>query len=202
MQLYGGTGSGHSFKVRSFLLLADIPHVYHWVDLDLPRHARRPDFLMASKFGEVPVLMDDGHAMCQSNAILMYLARKTGQYGGHADEWQTVLEWLCWESNRIGFSVPNLRYAKRWEPQPVDVETYLQNRAQADLSALDKALSQQAFLLPSGLTIADLSCSAYLFWLHEAGLTLADYPHVERWLHAIRQLPGWAHPDEALLPTA
>lgn len=200
MQLYGSTDSGHSYKVRSFLLLAGLAHDYRWIDLTLPRNARPPAFMAASKFGEVPVLIDEGHALCQSNAILIYLAQKTRLFTGHAAQWQSVLEWLSWETNRVGFSVPNLRFALQWAKQPPEVLAYLRGRAEADLRTLDGVLSSSPYLLTSGPTVADISCSAYLYWLPQAGLSDADYPHVQRWLSDLRKLPRWCHPDEALQP--
>lgn len=202
MLLYGSTGSGHSYKIRLFLLLAGIDHDYRWIDLGLPRQERPADFVAASKFGEVPVLVDGDKNLCQSNAILIHLVQRTGRFAGTADEWSSVLEWLSWETNRIGFSVPNLRFARRWVRQPDDVMIYLQDRALADLTTLDRFLSRSEFLLPSGPTIADLSCAGYLFWLHEAGLSESQWPHVQRWLSTIRALPGWRHPDEAMKPVS
>ncbi|HJV68403.1 glutathione S-transferase family protein [Ideonella sp.] len=200
MILYGSTDSGHSYKVRSFLLLADLAHEYRWVDLATPRPARPPEFVAASKFGEVPVLIDGGAPLCQSNAILVYLAQKTQRFAGRPSQWQAVLEWLSWETNRVGFSVPNLRFSLRWAPQPPEVLAYLRHRAEADLATLDRFLTSSEFLVDAGPTVADLSCSAYLFWLSQAGLDEVDYPHVRRWLGALRSLPGWRHPDVALQP--
>ncbi|MFZ6871341.1 glutathione S-transferase family protein [Undibacterium sp. Di27W] len=203
MKLFGSIDSGHSFKPRSFLLLTGIPHDYYGVDLALARSARPANFVSVSKFGEVPVLVHGEQAMCQSNAILIYLAQKTRLYCGHdAAEWQSILEWLNWESNRIGFSIPNLRYALRWAPQAPEVLVYLRDRAMADLLTLDGVFAESEFLLPSGVTIADLSCSAYLFWLSQAGIDEAAFPNIQRWLSSIRALPGWVHPDIALLATS
>lgn len=199
MLLYGSTDSGHSYKVRLFLLLAGIPHRYERINLDLPRSERPPAFRSASLFGEVPVLVDGGRSHCQSNAILMHLARQTQQMGGTVSEQASVVEWLCWEANRVGFSVPNLRYARLWAPQPEDVMLYLHRRASADLATLDAFLEERKFLLASGPTIADLSCSAYLHWLDQAGMSATDHPNVARWLGRIRELPGWLHPDDAML---
>lgn len=198
MLLYGSTDSGHSFKVRSFLLLAGIAHEYRWIDLAMPRAQRPAPFVAASKFGEVPVLVDEGRAMCQSNAILIQLAQKTGRFAGLPSEWPSVLEWLSWETNRIGFSVPNLRFALLWAPQPPEVLAYLRARALADLATLDALLADSEFLLQSGPSVADLSCSAYLFWLAQTGISDETYPHLRRWLSALRALPGWRHPDDAL----
>lgn len=198
MLLYGNTDSGHSFKVRSLLLLANLPHRYRWIDLDAPRSERLGAFVAASKFGEVPVLIDEGRALCQSNALLIYLAQKFKVFCGQPSEWQSVMEWLSWEANRVGFSVSNLRFALGWVKQPPEVLSYLRSRAVADLNTLDGVLVSSEFLLPSGPTIADISCSGYLFWLDQAGLSEADFPNVQRWLLAIRQLPGWLPPEEAL----
>jgi glutathione S-transferase len=194
MLLYGHQDSGHAYKVRLFLLMAQVDHQYQWIDLRLPRAERPVAFQAVSKFGEVPVLVDGEQVLCQSNAILMYLAQKTGQFGGAEGEWQAVVEWLCWEANRINVGVPNLRFAKRWVPQPAPVITYLTQRALADLSTLDRHLANQAFLLPSGFSIADISCASYLYWLDEAGLVAQPYPHVRRWLSDMSHLPHWQPP--------
>jgi len=198
LKLYGNVASGHSYKVRLFLLLAGIEHEYCNVDLDVPLAERTPDFVAASRFGEVPVVVVDGTSVCQSNAILAMLAARYGALRGLASEWPTVLEWLSWEANRVGFSVPNLRHALRWHAQPQPVLDYLRERAAADLARLDRELSASEFLVPSGVTIADLSCAGYLYWIHEAGLSLEPHAHVRRWLESIAELPGWQHPDRAM----
>ena len=200
MHLFGSTDSGHSFKARSYLQLSDVTHSYEWVDLSTPRSSRPAHFQASSKFGEVPVLIDGGLSICQSNAILLHLARKVGKFAGTTDEQPHVLEWLWWEANRIGFSVPNLRYATRWAKQPPEVLHYLRSRAIADLGTLNSVLATSEYLLPSGLTIADISCSAYLYWLEQAGMSSAEYPNLDRWLSSIQQLPGWEHPNTALQP--
>jgi len=75
-----------------------------------------------------------------------------------------------------GFSVPNLRHALRWEPQPESVLKFLRERANVDLKTLNDSLAQSEFLVPSGLTIADLSCAGYLYWIDQAGSHLWNFP--------------------------
>jgi glutathione S-transferase len=75
---------------------------------------------------------------------------------------------------------------------------YLHARATADLATLDAFLEDRRFLLASGPTIADISCSAYLHWLDQAGLAEADYPNLAQWLDRVRSLPDWQHPDLAM----
>ena len=196
--LYGAVDSGHSYKVRLLLLLTRTPHRYQRIALDVSRADRPAAFVAASRYGEVPVLVEGNVAWCQSDAILLHLAQRTGAFGGLPGEHGAIVQWLFWEANRIGFSVPNLRFARRWAPQPAQVMAYLRDRAEADLRTLDATLARSEFLLPSGPTIADLACSAYLFWLDQSGFAPTAYPEVARWLNALRALPGWLHPDEAL----
>ena len=75
--LYGHPASGHSYKVALFLALARIDCRYRPVDIFAPIEKREPSFRKASRFGEVPVLVADGRSICQSNAILLWLAKGT-----------------------------------------------------------------------------------------------------------------------------
>src|SRR3989344_963592 len=50
--LYGAAGSGHSYKVRSLLLLTATPHRYQPIALDTPQAECPADFVAASHFGE------------------------------------------------------------------------------------------------------------------------------------------------------
>ena len=200
LTLYGNRLSGHSYKVRLALMLADVSHDYVHVDLAVPREQRPEDFRAASRFGEVPVLVADGTALCQSNAILQWLANNFGQLSGEHGSRETVREWLSWEANRVGLSVPNLRWSRLNRlPQP-EVEAWLEQRARTDLDTLNAALAEQPYLAGQRLSIADLSASAYLWWLADAGLSISDWPQVQAWLERIAQQPGWQHPDVLMAP--
>ncbi len=196
--LYGNRESGHSYKVKLALALLAIEHEYRAVDLLLSRDERPADFRRASKFGEVPVLLIDGVPLAQSSAILRYLARETGRLTLPGEP-ERVDEWLGWEANRIGFSLPNLRFAKRFATDtPKDVVAWLAARTHADLDRLDDELARRDFLVGAAPTIADIACCGYLFWPEQAEVDLDAWPHVGRWLDAIRALPGWDHPYRLL----
>jgi glutathione S-transferase len=200
MLLYGHHDSGHAYKVRLFLLLTQTPHAYRWVDIWGPSENRPSDFRAASAYGEVPVLVDEGRNWCQSNAILIHLAQKTQRLTGTPAEWPRVVEWLFWEPNRINYSVPQLRYSAKFEALPEGLLAFLRARAATDLQRLNTVLAEHPFLLPSGPTIADLSCASYLFWADQAQLDLSTYPHVQRWLSDIARLPHWQTAEKALSP--
>lgn len=113
---------------------------------------------------------------------------------------QSIIEWLSWETNRIGFSLPNLRHAMGCEPQPDNVTAFFRNRTIADLNTLNNHLSTTKFLCGNSATIADISCAAYLFWLHQVDISITDYSNIERWVERIKSLQNWLSPDLILKP--
>jgi glutathione S-transferase len=196
--LYGNRESGHSYKAKLAMALLGYPHEFRAVDLDLPHESRPADFRAVSLFGEVPVLVHQGGSIVQSNAILLHLARQTGRLGGELDP-ALLEQWLFWEANRIGISVPNLRHILRWRPETsAAVKQWLRERALDDLSRLDRELQGKRFILGSAATVVDVSCCAYLFWADQAGIELNAWPSVQAWLDRIRALPGWASPYDLL----
>jgi glutathione S-transferase len=175
-----------------------IAHEYRDVDLRVPLSERRSDFRAASRFGEVPVFVENGVPLAQSNAILVHLARGTGRLGG-GENLDAVIEWLFWEANRVGFSVANLRHALKFAPDtPEPVVAWLRARAVSDLTRLNSELAAKRFLLGAECTVADIACCAYLFWSEQAKLDLSEWPHVALWLDRIRGLRGWAAPYDLL----
>lgn len=196
--LFGALLSGHSYKARLALLLLGIEHDYRAIDLTQPRAGRDPDWARWSRFGEVPLLVSDGRAIVQSNAILLHLAR-THDALGWCEDRDGIAEWLFWEANRIGLSLPNYRLSFLSDaPPPPDVVAWLQGRMVADLATLESALADRAFLLGDAVSGADIACSAYLLYRDVPGLDLRDYPAIDGWLARIAALPGWCAPLEVM----
>lgn len=194
MKLYGSEQSGHAYKVRLFLTLAQVEHDYIWVDLMLARKDRPAEFMNASKHGEVPVLVDGDATICQSNAILKHLSETTGHFNGGYE----VNEWLAWEANRIGFSLPNYRFSLIWQKPAQEVLDYLQARLLFDLKLLNKHLAATGYLVGDSLTIADISNAGYMYWLEDVGVNVSDYPNIEKWLKNITSMPHYQTPPELM----
>jgi glutathione S-transferase len=198
--LYGHHESGHSFKVALTLSLAGIPYDFRWVDLATPSDLRPHEVRAVSKFNEVPVLLDDGRPLVQSNAILLHLAQKHRCLGGETEDRHALSrEWLFWEANRVGFSLANLRHLVYFEGEPAGpVAEWLRSRVLLDLDRLDAELEARSFLLGDTISVADVSCCAYLVFAHQAHLDLARWPSVGRWLARIAECSGWQPPDRLM----
>src|SRR5690606_32980717 len=77
VKLYRHPKSGHCHRVELMLALLDVPYVT--VDLDMENGAHKaPDYLRISPLGQVPAIEDDGVALSDSNAILIYLVERYG----------------------------------------------------------------------------------------------------------------------------
>ena len=201
MKLYGHPDSGHALKVKFYLDWLDADYEYQWIDIFADPSTRPVEFLTASKFAEVPTLIDDGQRYIQSNAILVYLADKFGQFSDN-EQRQRCLEWLVWEANKIGMCLPQLRaHEKLSSSYPSFTLTsgardWLLARYQHDVNVLDRELAEQAFILGDILSIADFSLAGYLLLAEEAGVEVPA--NVVRWLGRLREQRGWQDPQQML----
>ena len=194
--LYGHRSSGHSHKVALTLTLAGLAFGYTDVDPAQPRPMRPADWQRVSPWGEIPVLLDDGRPFVQSDAILLHLAgNHPGLFAGRE---AAAREWLFWEANRIGFSLPNLRWRRATGPGAGEVGDWLQARLDADLAELNRRLSGQDYLLGAAWSIADMACAGYLL-LEDCAPFSRAHAAIEAWLDRLRALPGWA-PAGVLMP--
>jgi glutathione S-transferase len=197
LQLYGNCESGHSYKVKLLLELAALPHQYQEIDLHLARADRPEPFRSLAKYGEVPLLVHDGQAYVQSNAILLHLAEHLKAMGGETPaRLARAREWLFWEANRVGFSLAHLRFGQKFDDEGAyggTVLPWFRHRFDADLARLEDELSDgRAFLLDDTVSIADISICAYMYWPEQAKVSYP--PAVAAWLQRISALPGWRHP--------
>lgn len=192
---YGHPESGHSYKVALALSMLELPHEYRWVDVFAPRDQRAADFRAASPFGEIPILVADGVPLAQSNAILLHLMRRTRRLGGETEaRADQVQQWLFWEANRIGVALGNYRAFVRKEfgdEAAPEVVAWFKGRVEGSAERLEREVSNRPFLLGDSITVADLSCSAYLFLAHEAGIDVTAWAGVRRWLERIASQRGF-----------
>jgi glutathione S-transferase len=83
IKLYNFPRSGHAHRVELMLSLLQLPTELIFVDLAKGAH-KQPDYLALNRFGQVPVIDDQGVVLADSNAILVYLAQKYGNGQGAA----------------------------------------------------------------------------------------------------------------------
>ena len=188
--LYGSFLSAPTYKVALMLGLCDIKFAYRHIDLAKGQH-RSPEYLAINRYGQVPALAHDGRNLCQSDAILSYLAETTGKFGGAPAERWTIQEWLHWEVDRLypGMSRTSF-YTKFLKPEPPVLDTY-RKMAETALDDLNRFLGGKQWLVGSGPTIADIACYAMVQQAHDGQLDLSARRDITAWCKRIEALPGY-----------
>jgi glutathione S-transferase len=100
--LYGSFTSSSSYKPMLYLSLARIPYAFKTVNLKTGVQ-RTPDYLAINRYGKVPAIRHRGLTIVNSNVILDYLARLTGQFDGATEQEETALARLrAAETDAVG----------------------------------------------------------------------------------------------------
>jgi glutathione S-transferase len=201
-ELNGVFLSGPTYKVGLMLALAGEPFDYVHVNLMEGEH-KQPPYLSKQRYGQVPLLVDrnNGRHLCQSAAILEYLADALGRFGGATlDERLQVREWLYWDFDRLAPAIYRSRgirlgFMKGGEES---LEFCAANAASA-LRTLDRHLAGKDWIVGEGTTIADIDIYGVLVYAGEAAVDLAPYSNVAAWLKRVEALPGFESP-KGLLP--
>ncbi|TWB62309.1 glutathione S-transferase family protein [Nitrospirillum viridazoti] len=191
MKLYHHPLSGHSHRARLFLSLLAVPHDLVEVDLMAGAH-KKPEFLALNPFGQVPVLDDDGIVVSDSNAILVYLARKLGRADWlpvDAQGTAAVQRWLSVAAGEVAYGAAAARlvtvFGSKHNPQEVIA------RAHGLLKNLETHLADRDWLVGGAPTIADVALYSYVARAPEGNVDLAGYPGVIAFLRRIEALPGF-----------
>jgi len=187
---YDAPISGNTWKVRLLLAQLKIPHEV--VRLDITGGAVRAlEFRKLNPFGRVPFVVEDGFALAESNAILLYLARGSRLLPSDARGQALVQQWMFFEQNQVELSIGIPRYLRqRAMEAPGVVEHYLP-RAAAALKVLERHLPQREWLVGDAYSVADIAVCAYAQLAEEAGHSFSGYSAVSSWLARIRAQPGF-----------
>jgi glutathione S-transferase len=195
--------SGNSFKVAFFLRALHQPWEPVYVDYmnGLTRDASWRE--QTNEMGEAPVLEDGARRITQSGAILTWLARKHGAYGGRdEDEQIDVLRWLLFDNHKFTSYFATYRFMKAFGAAPPDpaIMGWLKSRVDGAFGIVEKHLASRRFIVGDTPTIADFSMSAYLFYPpEESGYVLAQsHPNIAAWVQRMREVDGWGPPYEVL----
>jgi glutathione S-transferase len=181
--------SGHGHRVKLFLTLLDLP--FTTIELNMAAgENRKPAHLALNPFGEVPVIEDGDVVLSDSNAILVYLARKYA-----APSWlpedplgaAAVQRWLSLVAGKIAYGPCAARLVTLFGA-PRHLET-AQQIAVDLFTVLDAELSDKPFAIGQTPTIADIAAHSYIAHAPEGGVSLEPYPHIRAWLKRIEALP-------------
>ncbi|MBL8296830.1 MAG: glutathione S-transferase [Rhodanobacteraceae bacterium] len=188
--------SGHAHRAELFLSLLGLKARLVDVDLRNGEH-KQPAFLTLNRFGQVPVLEDGDDVIADSNAILVYLARKYGN-----EQWlpsdplqaAQVERWLSVAAGPLASGPARARLITVFGARYSAEETIAS--AHALLNVLEAELQGREWLVGTHPSIADIAGYTYVAHAPEGNVSLDAYPAVRAWLARIESLPGFVPMQE------
>src|SRR5260370_32677165 len=143
------------------LALEEMGLQYELVPVDTRKGEQHtPAFLAVNPNAKVPAIVDEGTAIFDSNAILLYLAEKTGKFLGpksgpaHGE----MLSWLMFVASGIGPYSGQAVHFRNVAPEPKDYAVTRYNfEAKRHWSIVNERLSQHRFMLGNDYGIVDMA---------------------------------------------
>ena len=191
MTLYEFALSGNCHKIRLMLSLLGLDYRSVIVN-GSKRQQKSVDFLSMNPFGQVPVLTDDDIIVRDSQAILVYLARKYGNeqwLPNEAAALAEVVAWLSTAANEVSIGPNRLRLHYKFG-RAINIEESRQTAINL-LNILQERLEKHHWLVTDQITIADIAIYPYIALAPEGRLDLESYPAVTGWVSRIQALPGY-----------
>ncbi|HEX4437991.1 MAG TPA: glutathione S-transferase family protein [Solirubrobacteraceae bacterium] len=192
MLLYDSAVSGNCYKVRLLLNMRGIAFERHEVDV-VDRSGRMELLGELNPALRVPTLvLDDGQALAESNAILWYLADGTELLPDDRLERARVLQWLFFEqySHEPYIAVVRFWVAFAKEKSPESEIEARRTGGYTALEAIERHLSDRQYLVAERFTIADVALYAYTHVAHEGGFDMSRFDAIASWLKRVAAQPG------------
>jgi GST-like protein len=154
-----------------------------------------PAFLKVNPNGKVPAIVDGDVTVFDSNAILLYLAEKTGKFlppAGDANRAE-LLSWLMFVATGIGPFCGQAVHFRHFAPEPVPyAHKRYQFEARRHFTILNERLANRKHLVCDTYTIVDMS---FWSWSRMAPFIMGDdawdsFPNVKRFHDAIAERPA------------
>lgn len=196
LTLYDFLPSGNGYKVRLTLKYLGLDYNIRVLDID-KAETRTKAFKQLNPNGKIPTLvLENGEVLCESGAILFYLAEGTDLLPTDKLARARVLQWMFFEQY---YHEPNIAVARGWrqghngglnEANAALLPARMAGGMQA-LALMNDHLKDRSYFVGGKLSIADIALYAYTHVAHEGGFNLDLYPYVQGWLARVATMRGY-----------
>ena len=160
--------------------------------IDFATQEQKADwYLKLNPNGRIPTLDDDGFIMFESGAILTYLAEKTGKFLPRDVHGRSrVLQWLMFQMSGIGPMMGQANVFFRYFPEKIQpvIERY-QREVMRLFGVLDRQLANHEYIAGK-YSIADMALWPWVSGYEWSGVSVAEFPSLERWLALVGARPA------------
>ena len=151
-------------------------------------------YLKINPNGRIPTIVDhgnDGFAVFESGAIMVYLAEKAGKLLPRDVKGRSlVMQWLMFQMGGVGPMMGQANVFYRYAPEkiPYAIERY-QREVRRLLEVLDGRLADHEYLAGE-YSIADIASWSWARGYKWSGVDIGGLEHLERWLDTIAERPA------------
>jgi len=157
-----------------------------------------PDFLKIAPNNRMPAIIDpqgpDGKpvSVFESAAILMYLARKFGQFYPTDDARQQIAveEWLMWQMGGFGPMLGQNHHFNQYAPEdlPYAKKRYIDETHRL-YGVLNKQLEGRDFVA-GAYSIADMAIIGWATLWERQQMDISEFPNVGAWIDRLKARPA------------
>ena len=160
--------------------------------IDFAANEQKADwYVKLNPNGRIPTLVDDGFALFESGAILIYLAEKTGQFLPRDTQTRSrVLQWLMFQMSAVGPMMGQANVFLRYFPEKIQpaIDRY-QREVTRLFGVLDRQLAANDYIV-GDYSIADMALWPWVSGYEWSGVTVAEFSHLQRWLANVAERPA------------
>jgi GSH-dependent disulfide-bond oxidoreductase len=160
--------------------------------IDFASNEQKSDwYLKLNPNGRIPTLLDDGFAIFESGAILIYLAEKTGKFLPKDVQGRSrVLQWLMFQMGGIGPMMGQANVFFRYFPEKIQSAI---DRYQREVTRLFAVLDHQLAVhdyIAGDYSIADMALWPWVSGHEWSGVAVDEFSHLQRWLQRVGARPA------------
>lgn len=189
IELYtAATPNGH--KISIALEELGLPYEVHALSFDR-QEQKAPEFLRINPNGRIPAIVDDGFAVFESGAILLYLAEKTGQLLPSDPKGRSLaIQWLMFQMGGVGPMMGQANVFYRYFPEkiPAAIERY-QKEGRRLFEVLDGHLAHHEYLADE-YSIADIATWPWVRIHDWSGISIEGLVHLQAWMARMEARPA------------
>jgi GSH-dependent disulfide-bond oxidoreductase len=170
-----------------------MPYEVHPIDLSSGGQ-KQPDYVAINPNGRIPTIVDreeDGFAVFESGAIMIYLAEKAGRLLPTDRRGRSrVTQWLMFQMGGVGPMMGQANVFARYWPETYQpaIDRY-QNESRRLFEVLDGHLQDNEYLA-GDFSIADIANWCWVRTHRWSGVSADGLAGLQRWMDAIEQRPG------------
>lgn len=180
-------------KVALFLEEAGLD--YTAIPIDTKRGEQHaPDFRSINPNGKLPALEDGDVTVFDSNAILLYLAEKTGLFLGKPEQRGSLLSWLMFVATGVGPYSGQAVHFRHFAPEtlPYAIKRY-DYEARRHWNIIDQKLAETRYMLGSDYSIVDMAVwgwAARIPFMLNADDAMDSFPNLQRLMDELNARPA------------